>query len=248
MTSGAFNTLCGSAYMAAVPVGMVVTLSINYGSSSESTEQEITNTLDVTFGLDSVSAAVEVASQNTNSSSYFTFNMTIYGEGTDATKELHNAFAMTNAAGQAFYALCAQGDADACTSFTSNLGQGASEALNSFNGLVANLSTATDGPDLSFLQTFPHGVAGAPAPQMVTSPIPATAIPRNDVLAPYTPQLQEVLTLLNQIATLNNRVGLLQGLFAAEPSLNPAKFLDLVSYLNRLGNSITPIDARCAPF
>ena len=70
-----FNTLCGSDYLSSVPVGMVATISINYGSTSQSTQQSITNTLNVSFGLDSVSTAVGTASQDTSSSSYFTFSM-----------------------------------------------------------------------------------------------------------------------------------------------------------------------------
>ena len=58
---------------------MVATLSINYGSTLQSTQQSVTNTLNVSFGLDSVSTAVGVANQATNSSSYFTFSMTTYG-------------------------------------------------------------------------------------------------------------------------------------------------------------------------
>ena len=239
MTAGTFNTLCGNEFLSSVPVGMVATLSLNYGSSSESTPQSITNQLTVSFGLDSVSAAVEVANQDTTSSSYFTFSMTTYGGGTAATNALHDAFSKTGSQG-AFYALCAQGNSDACTQFTSNLGQGATAALNSFNGLVAGLSTATNGPDLSFLQIFPHGVAGAGTPQAVTSPIPASAIPTNDVLAPFKSQLEQVLTLLDQIATLNNRVSSLQGLLNQTTVLNPARFLDIVSYLDRLGNIYNP--------
>ena len=227
-----FNTLCGSDYLSSVPVGMVATLSLNYGSTLQSTQQSITNTLNVSFGLDSVSTAVGVANQATNSSSYFTFSMTTYGGGADATSKLHSAFAAVNAANQAFYALCSQGDTGACTQFTSNLGQGASQALTSFNQLVTGLSSATN-PDLSFLQTFPSGVAGASTPQAVTTPIP---LQTSDVLAPYKPQLEQVLTLVNQISTLNNRVRLLQGLFDAEPGVNPAGVLDLVSYLDRLRN------------
>jgi hypothetical protein len=240
VSAGTFNTLCGNEFLASVPVGMVATLSLNYGSSSSSTQQSITNTITASFGLDSVSTAVGVANQATNSSSYFTFSMTTYGGGTTATNALHNAFAKVNAQGEAFYALCAQGNTEACTQFTSNLGQGATDALNSFNGLVAGLSTATNGPDLSFLQIFPNGVAGATTPQAVTSPIPASAIPTNDVLAPFKPQLEQVLTLLNQIATLNNRVGLLHSLLRNVPSFNPLPLLDLVGYLDRLSNIYGP--------
>jgi hypothetical protein len=227
-----FNTLCGSDYLSSVPVGMVATVSINYGSTSTTTAQSITNTLTASFGLDSVSTAVGVASQDTSSSSYFTFSMVLYGGGTAAAQALHDAFAKLNTGGEAFYALCAQGNAQACTQFTSNIGQGAAAALSSFHQLVAGLSSATN-PDLSFLQTFPSGVAGASTPQAVTTPIP---LQTSDVLAPYKPQLEEVLTLVNQISTLNNRVRLLQGLLESVPSFNPAAFLDLVSYLDRLEN------------
>ena len=192
---------------------MVATLSLNYGSSSESTEQEITNTLDRDLWA---RQCVRGRGGRLPGHELLLLLHVQYDpvrRRHRAAQALHNAFRETNAAGQAFYALCAQGDSEACTTFTSNMGQGASAALNSFNGLVADLSTATN-PDLSFLQTFPNGVAGAVTPQTVTSPIPATAIPTNEVLAPYKPQLEEFMTLLNQIATLNNRVGLLQGLFS----------------------------------
>jgi hypothetical protein len=227
-----FNTLCGSDYLSSVTVGMVATLSLNYGSTSQSTQQSITNTLNVGFGLDSVSTAVGVANQATNSSSYFTFSMTTYGGGADATSKLHAGFAAGNSEG-AFYALCAQGDTGACTQFTSSLGQGASQAFTSFNQQVAGLSSATN-PDLSLLQTFPSGVAGASTLQAVTTPIP---LPTSDVLAPYKPQLEQVLTLVNQISTLNNRVRLLQGLINAEPGVNAVGVLDLLDYLDPLRNT-----------
>ena len=152
--------------------------------------------------------------------------------GTAAAQALHDAFARENAAGEAFYALCAQGNTEACTQFTSNLGQGAAQALNSFRQQVASLRSATN-PDLSFLQIFPNGVAGASIPHAVTTPIP---LQTSDVLAPYRPQLMEVLTLMNQISTLNNRVGLLHDLLSNTITFNPVPLLDLVSYLNRLQN------------
>jgi hypothetical protein len=109
---------------------------------------------------------------------------------------------------------------------------GATQALDSFNQQVASLSGATN-PDLSFCETFPHGVAGAGTPALVTTPIP---LQTSDVLAPYKSQLEQFLTLLNQIATLNNRVRLLHDLFESNPDFNPVRLLDLVSYLDRLEN------------
>ena len=144
-------------------------------------------------------------------------------------------FTAKNTANQAFYALCAQGDADACTTFTTSLGDAASTALTTFDEQVAGLTNAAN-PDLSFLQIFPNGVAGVVTPQAVVTPIPPFDIPTSDVLAPYQQQLETYLTLLNQITTLTNRVDYLQGLLQTTPVLNPALFLDIRSYLSRLHN------------
>ena len=58
-----FNTLCGSEYLATVLAGMVGTMSINYGSTSKSTETSITNSLDASVGLDSISTAVSTSNK-----------------------------------------------------------------------------------------------------------------------------------------------------------------------------------------
>jgi hypothetical protein len=85
VTDGTFNVLCGTEYLAVVPVGLVATFSVNYGSSSESTALEITNQLNLSFGLDSVSVAVDFAQQDTSSTSYFTFSLVHYGGGPDVS-------------------------------------------------------------------------------------------------------------------------------------------------------------------
>src|SRR5262249_23960929 len=166
-----FNTLCGSKYLSSVPVGMIATISINYGSTSSSTQMSISNQFTLNFGLDSVSTAVQTASADTSSSSHFTFSMIVHGGGTAANTALHNAFAAENTSGEAFYALCAQGNVQACSQFTSSVGLGTTQALDSFNQMVADLSSATN-PDLSFLEAFPNGVAGAPTSAPVTTDIP----------------------------------------------------------------------------
>jgi hypothetical protein len=137
--------------------------------------------------------------------------------------------------GRAVYALCAQGDADACTQFTTSLGAAAASVLTTFDAQVAGLSNAAS-PDLSFFQIFPNGVAGVVTPQAVTTPIPPIEFPTNDELAQVKSELETYLTLLNQITTLNNRVVYLQGLLNATPVLNPALLLDIQGYLSRLHN------------
>jgi hypothetical protein len=228
-----FGTLCGSEYLSAVTVGMVATLSINYGSTSSSTQTEVSNSLSASEGLDSISTAVSTANSATNSSSYFTFNMNSYGGGTGATTDLNSAFAQTNASGEAYYASCAAGNTDDCSTFSGNMGDGASNALSSFNALVDGLSGATN-PDISFFETFPNGVAGADTSAPVALSIP---IATSDLLEPYSTQLSTYLTLLNEIATLNNRTLTLLNK-VGQPDFNPTSFLDVASYLEELEDDL----------
>ena len=110
-----FDTLCGTAYLASMPVGILVTISINYGSSSESTTTEISNQFSLSFGLDSLTAAVDTAKKSEDSTSYFTVTMTKYGGGADASSALLNAFNAKDQGQPSFYVLCQQGDAQGCS-------------------------------------------------------------------------------------------------------------------------------------
>ncbi len=224
-----FSTLCGSEYLSSLTVGMVATISINYGSTSSSTQTDISNSLSASEGLESISTAVSTANSATNSSSYFTFSMNSYGGGSAATTDLNSAFAQTNPSGEAYYASCAAGNTGDCTTFSGNMGTAASNALSSLNDLVSGLDGASN-PDLSFFQTFPNGVAGADTTAPVTVPIPVTT---SDLLEPYATQLSTYLTLLNEIATLNNRTVTLQAK-VAEPNFDPTSFLDVQSSLEEL--------------
>ena len=228
-----FDTLCGTQYMEAAPVGMVATLSISYGSSSQTTQTAVSNKFKASFGLDSVSTAVSTASSDTSSSSYFSFVMNHYGGGVKVSNDLNDAMSKTDpTSNEAYYALCASGDSTACDTFTSNLGVGGTNALNDFDGLVDDLKNQTN-PDVSFFQAFPNGVANATSlPALVTFQIPHTT---NDVLAPYKTQLEQYTSLLNQIATLNNRTVALNNALQTG-NHNPAQVLDLAGYLDTLEN------------
>ena len=212
--------------MASVPAGIFVTISIDYGSSSLTTETAISNTFSLNAGLDSLTAAVEVASKATNAASYFTVTIHHYGGGTAASNALNKAFTAGDAENASYYALCQQGDSQACTKFASSMGQGAAAALSAFHQQVDALSGATN-PDLSFLQPFPSGVAGAIIPGVVTSHIPVQQL--SDVLLKHKAQLQVYVALVNQLTTLDNRVKLLLDLFKKAPAFNPSSVLDLES-------------------
>jgi hypothetical protein len=235
VSNGTFNTLCGSEYLEAVEVGMVATMSINYGSTSESTQTDVTNQFKASFGLDSVTTAVSTANSQSNSSTSFTFSMTITGGGPDAHNDLTQAFAAKNPSGEAYYALCAAGNTEACTSFTSSLSDGATAALKDIGTDVQNLATATGNVDISFFETFPSGVAGVATITPQTASIPQTTT--NDVLDPYKADLERYLTLLNEISTLNNRVSTDIAVTGSlynkiqQSSFNPTSFLDLSTYL-----------------
>jgi hypothetical protein len=227
-----FSTTCGSQYLASVPVGMVATISIAYGSSSESTQESVEDKFSLSFGLDSVSGAVSAASSASSSSFYFTFSMISYGGGPEASKALRGAFAATDpTTNEAYYASCAQGDTTACTQFTSSMGTGAANALNAFDNAVTSLSSQTN-PDLSIFATFPAGVAGADTNARATLGIPTSTA--GDVLTDYTTPLGRNAQLLNQIGTLLNRASQLSQLLERNGVFNPTSLLDLESYLATL--------------
>jgi hypothetical protein len=231
LNAGAFSTTCGSSYLSGVPVGMVATISINYGSSSESTQTKVSDAFGGSDGLDGISAAVSAANSESDSSSYFTFNMVVHGGGS-ANAKLLEAYGETNSAGDAYYASCAAGNVSDCTQFSSNMGTGAANALAAFDTLVNKIPTS-DTPDISFFAAFPGGVAGADAPSIATLPIPDGT---GDALGKHSDQLITYLTLLNQIGTLNNRVTQLLALFQENSAFNVPQLLDLVGYLDRLEN------------
>jgi hypothetical protein len=229
-----FDTTCGSQYLASVPAGMVATISIAYGSSSESTQKSIEDSFGLSNGLDSLNGAVSAASGESDSSFYFAFSMMHYGGGPDASAAMNEAFAATDpTTNEAYYASCAQGDTTACTQFTSSMGTGASSALTAVEDEVASLSSQ-DNPDLGFLAIFPNGVAGASTQQMAVLDIPVSSA--DDVLTNYTTPLGRNATLLNEIGTLLNRANQLSQLLQRTNAFNPAVLLDLVSYLASLEN------------
>ena len=97
-------------------------------------QQSITNTLNVSFGLDSVSTAVGVASAGHELLLLLHVQYANIRRGNRRHRRLSTTPSRPRMlTGEAFYALCAQGNAEACTQFTSSLGQGAASALNSFN-------------------------------------------------------------------------------------------------------------------
>lgn len=239
LNNDTFNTLCGSKYLESVPVGMAITISVNYGSTSSSTQEDISNQFKGNYTLASITNAVSKANTETDSTSYFTFTMISYGGGSEASTTLNAAFATQDPSnGVAYYEECATGNTEGCKSFESSIGGGAATALGSLTTQVDNLAR---NPDLNFMETFPNGVVGAVTPALVTAPIPNTS--STDILAKYKTQLNDYLSLVNQIVTLNNRVstdiGMTSSLYykVQQDNFNPATFFPVAAYLEELANT-----------
>ncbi|MEM7022396.1 MAG: hypothetical protein AAF637_07345 [Pseudomonadota bacterium] len=225
-----FATLCGVRYMASVQGGLVATLAVAYGSSSQDIKKSIDDKFTASFELDSISAAVGVSSDLKVAASYLTVRLFHQGGGVKASSLLTSAFGATNSSGEAYVDLCASLDKDSvtdCDTFIGNMTKGATDAGNAFNALAQDVEA---GEDLSFLALFPNGVAGVEVSTLVT----ATAETKDDVLAPYEDQLQQYLKLLNEIATLGNRAKHVDALVRGD--FNP-DILDLAGYLGRLIDS-----------
>jgi hypothetical protein len=193
-----FATLCGTEYMASVPGGMVATLAVAYGSSLETAKSDIDTAFSASFDLDSLSTAVDVAHETEHSESYFNVRLNHSGGGASAGASLAASFGAANAEGDSYVEECATGDVDACEQFVSNMATGAIDAGNAFNTLAQEVEA---GENLNFFALFPSGVAGVDTSALITQAVES----HTDVLAPYQAQLEQSLTLLNEIATLGNR-------------------------------------------
>ena len=219
-----FATLCGTEYMASVPGGMVATLAVAYGSSSQTAKSDIDAAFSASFELDSLKAAVDVAHEKTDSESFFNVSLSHSGGGAQAGALLTTSFGATNSDGDSYVEECSNGDVDACELFVSNMATGAINAGNAFDALAQEVEA---GENLNFFALLPSGVAGVDTSALVTETVES----QTDVLAPYQDQLEQYLTLLNEIGTLGNRATHLNGLLA--DGFN-SQTLDLVGYLDRL--------------
>jgi hypothetical protein len=220
-------TLCGVRYMGSVPAGMVATIAVAYGTNSETAKRNIDASFSVSdAGLGSLKAAVDASNATSDTSSHFKVQLNHIGGGTEATTELTTSFGAGNSDGP-YYDQCGKGDADACATFIGNMTTAAINAGNDFNQRAQSIEA---GEDLSFFTPFPNGAAGVDTTQLVTEP----ASTDDDVLAPYQDQLEQYMTLVNEIATLDNRAKHLSTLIAETPSFNPSNILDLQNYLGPL--------------
>lgn len=228
--AGEFATKCGLEFISTVPAGMLVTLEVAYGSSSEETSQKIAAKLSASDLGVSLHAAASVKSEAKSTASYLDVNFYSHGGGPGVFKALAAAFAAADPSGSIYLADCEEGNADACGTFATTLGTDLSAAAGPLANLAGNVPTATD---LGLFALFPNGVAGVDA---TMSTIPVPGITGDDLLKPYEDQLEQFLALLNEISTLDARATRLWKLLGGQPgpnTYNPEQ-LDLYGYLESM--------------
>ncbi len=228
-TAGNFSTTCGSQFLTSVPVGMLITGQLNWSTSSSDNSTSISNSLNASYGLDSITSAVTVAYSSSNISNSFGYVQTQEGGGETATSDVNTAY--TN--GQSYMDSCFNGNTGDCTTFVSDISAGAENAATDF---VSELDPVP--ADISLLTAFPNGVAGVgtttAVPTTLTSLLDSTY---SDALGSYSAALNNYVTILNQIATLNNRTAYLSTALST-PSFNPVPLLDIKgSYVTSLQNT-----------
>ena len=153
---------------------MVATMSLNYGSTSKSAETSITNELNLSFGLDSVSTAVSDLQQANGLLLLLHVQYDPLRWGNRApSHDLNTAFAMVTHLLRAMRSTPSAHEAmpRRAPNLRRTWERGQPLLWPASTLLVAGLSGATN-PDLSFLQTFPHAVAGVSRGESVTTPIP----------------------------------------------------------------------------
>ena len=206
-----FSSECGSYFLTGTPVGMLVTGSFNWWTTSSSTSTSISASMKASYGLDSISAAVSNGTSDSSSASSYDFTITITGGGGTPTSDITTAY-NNNLSNMQNCFNGVTNYAQYCSDFTTGVNSGVITGVTAFNTTYSADPVPTD---LSGAVVFPNGLQGVTglgsiAYQSVDSLLSVSSY--SDVFATYQTQLNNYITILNQIATLYNRAGYLYSL------------------------------------
>jgi len=206
--------------MTSVPAGMLATGRLSYNSQSSTTTSKISDSLEASYGLQKLSAAMEKSHSASDTAVSLDFVLEVEGGGPAASQLLTDmASPIAN-----YLASCATGSAQGisdCNSFASAADAAVSKAIGTFSASVPTMT------DYTSFAIFPKGVQGVALPGMIATSAYATS----DFLGPYATQMNQTMTLLNQISNLDNRVNLYLRPAVSTGSFNPRVTLDLMPYL-----------------
>ena len=248
LDSEQFGSTCGSSYLSTVEGGMFAIGQLYWASSSSEQSSEFSDTFSASVGggLDSLSTAVTKANTVKNSSFSCGITYKIWGGG-------QSAIAITDDIGtyQSSLSSCCQGDSDACTTYATEMSASFSTNVGGFAGSISSIWPGTDHPNLGSVHLFPEGIASTTNPRKT---LPANKLIKivgdtSDPWAGVQQDLNNYLTVLNQLRTLENRADHLYNA-VGKKSFNPTSLINLQSDLARLkstfgndiGDSLNPQD------
>ena len=232
-----FSSTCGTEFLTAITVGYLITAQFTWDTSTSTNATEISNSTSGSYaGLDSISAAVSVASSSTNSSTTFSYAEQMVGGGGGAASIMSAAIT----ANAQLENQCLSGfDVASCNSFATNMNAAAVSSTSSFQTTEPAYAQSTG--DYSSFGIFPNGIQGVnsytPIQSQILTPVPS------DILGPYAAQLNNYITLMNQISTLNQRVSYLTKLLLGQNQFQVSQYFNPTPQLNITTTYLTPLSA-----
>lgn len=234
--------LCGSEFVADIPVGMLVTSQFSWSSSNQTASNSVAASLSGTGGgLTKISAAVQAAysSANSNSNTSFNFVYTVIGGDSQATADVALAY---NTYQTNLNACETQGSVTDCNTFANGFGGGVAQALSGYQSYLETAPhTSSNGipSGLASLGEFPEGIAGVSLPyEIITVPLTTLMTSGNypDALQGYQGVINNYIGIMNQISSLYNRAQHLINALSLN-SYNPIPMWDLSSDIVYVGNT-----------
>ena len=227
---GTFSQLCGDNFIEQVAAGAVIMGQFTWSSTSSTASDDVSNTLKGGSTLFDISSAISSAQSVSNSITSFDFDLYMVGGGVTASDDMLTAY---EGASASLSSCTAQpSNQTDCNTFVSDMNSGAATALTAFND-VAESSSGTLPQDLSIFQQLPNGLAGVDTASLEYFSLSSIVSGVSDAFEPYATQLNDYMGLINEIATLNNRVASIDQL-AGGTTFDPTTFLSLEDNLSQL--------------
>jgi len=230
LMGGTFASVCGSQYMNTLLAGMSVVGRLYWTSSSSTQASKFSDTFKATVGLTSLSGAVSGAQTVSDASFSCGFDLTINGGGAYAT-----AITTALADNTASLESCCSGNTSACGTWSGNMTTAINDNVGNFASILNNWP-ANGAQNLVSVWPFPEGIAGNVSNPRTTTA--ASTLVSGNTSDPWEtgnikPALQNYLTVLNQIKTLDKRAAHLSS--AVSGAFTPS-YLNLASILTGLSN------------
>ena len=229
-TGGTFSYQCGDSFISQVPAGALIMGELTWSSTSSASSSDVSDEFSASgSALTNLKVAVSNSLSVSNSITTFNFDLVMDGGGATPVSAMLDSYASNSS----YFATCTSGtssdDQSACETFVSNLNSGAATALSDFNTEVSEMGT-----DLSFFEQFANGLSGVEGIATTeTESLSSLISGSSDAFSAYSTQLNDFITLINQIATLNNRATLLNTT-VGDSAFDPTTIFSMADHLDTL--------------